>query len=151
MSFSNQTAGSFVALRGENCNLTNVSGLKSLRTMDGIDLVSVGSKTEKLLNDYQLIIKDLQERLAKLEKMPSSQGPVVGPPGPKGDKGDPGIDGEPGIDGKSVQGPIGPRGPKGRSELKELQDIDLNGVADGAFLMWNATKNVWVPSNPDDS
>lgn len=137
MSFSNQSAGCFVALRGENCNLTNVEGLKTLKTATGIDLVSIGSRLEHALAESQMQIKDLTERLAKLE------GEGVGK---EGGKGEDGIDGRDGLQGGvGPSGAQGPRGPRGKVEkLQDVGDIDLDGLADGAVLEWNASKKKWV-------
>lgn len=135
---TNQIAGSFVALRGENCNLTNVGGLKSLVTAGGIDLVSIGSRLEHALASAELKIEELTERLAKLESNGIGQGEsgqdgrdgLAGPPGPKG--------------------PVGPRGPRGKVEkLQDVGDIDLNGLSDGAVLEWSGERKTWVVSLPE--
>lgn len=140
MSFSNQIAGSFVALRGENCNFTNVDGLKSLRTSDGVDLVTIGVRLENALMESYKKIEDLTARLSKLE----SAG--VGKPGEPGKDGK---DGEPGRDGiqgpKGDPGPQGPRGPRGKVEkLQDIEDVNLDGLVDGAILVWSADKKQWV-------
>lgn len=145
MSFSNQVAGSFVALRGENCNFTNVDGLRSLRTSDGVDLVSIGSRLEETLIEYQKIIQDLSARLKKLEL------DGVGKPGTPGKDGK---DGEPGRDGvqgpKGDPGPQGPRGPRGKVEkLQDVDDVNLDGLVDGSILVWSGEKKQWVVEIPE--
>ena len=136
---TNQIAGSFVALRGENCNLTNVGGVKSLVTEGGIDLVSIGSRLEHALATAEMQITELTARLAKLE----ADG--VGKPGADGE---PGIDGRDGLAGPAgPKGVAGPRGPRGKVEmLQDVGDIDLNGLADGAVLEWSADRKKWVVS-----
>lgn len=140
MSFSNQVSGSFLALRGENCNLTNVEGLRSLKTSTGIDLVSIGSQLEHALAESQMKVKELEERLAKLEI------------GGVGKAGEPGVDGRDGLTGskgdKGDTGPVGPQGPRGpRGKVEKMQDIgdvDLNGLDDGAVLEWSSDRKMWV-------
>lgn len=140
MSFSNQTAGSFLALRGENCNLTNVEGLKTLKTAAGLDLVSIGSRLEHALAESQMRIQELEDRLFKLE----AEG--VGKPGEPGKDGEDGRDGLTGPRGEpGPPGPQGPRGPRGKVEkLQDIGDVDLNGLDDGAVLEWNAERKCWV-------
>lgn len=138
---TNQIAGSFVALRGENCNLTTIGGVKSLITESGVDLVSIGSRVESSLVAAEAKIQELTERLAKLE------GEGVGKPGNDGNDGNDGRDGLQGPAGPS--GVAGPRGPRGKMEkLQDVGDVDLNGLADGAILEWNADKKSWVVSLP---
>jgi hypothetical protein len=139
---TNQIAGSFVALRGENCNLTNVGGVKSLVTDQGIDLVSIGSRLEHALATAELRIEELTERLSKLE----SDG--VGQPGKDGEDGQDGRDGLAGPAGP--KGPAGPRGPRGKVEkLQDVGDIDLNGLSDGAVLEWSGDRKMWVVAVPE--
>lgn len=131
---TNQIAGSFVALRGENCNLTKIGGVKSLITHEGVDLVNIGST-----------INDLVDRLAKLEANGLGKSGADGKPGPEGPEGKPGLDGTDGRDGLQ-----GPRGPKGKVEkLQDVSDVDLNGLVDGAVLEWSAAKKKWVVSLVD--
>ena len=134
MSFSNQSAGSFVALRGENCNFTNIEGLKVLKTFNGVDLVNIGTRLENTLVEYTTKIKELEDRLSALEVAGVGK---EGPPGPSGTNG---LDGEQG-----EQGRTGPRGPRGKvDKLADIGDINLNGLDDGAVLEWNSEKSVWV-------
>lgn len=142
---TNQIAGSFVALRGENCNLTTIGGVKSLVTHGGIDLVSIGSRLEHALVTAELKIAELTERLAKLEAG------GVGKPGKDGADGTPGIDGRDGLQGPpGGKGVPGPRGPRGKVEkLQDIGDIDLNGLGDGAILEWSASASKWVVSLPE--
>ncbi len=132
---SNQIAGSFQALRGETCNFTNVAGIKSLLTLDNVDLVTIGNRIEKVLDDNERQITDLMERLEKLEK----EG-----------MGKPGRDGEDGRDG--AQGPVGkgvpgPRGPRGKVEkMQDIGDVNLDGLDEGAVLTWSVAEKSWVVS-----
>ena len=92
---TNQIAGSFLALRGENCNLTNVNGVKSLVTDENIDLVTIGKQLSETLETIESRLSDITERLNKLE----TQGSMVrtGPPGPRGPPGEKGTRGEAGL------------------------------------------------------
>ena len=136
---TNQIAGSFVALRGENCNLTTIGGVKSLVTEGGIDLVTIGSRLEHALSTAELKIAELTERLSKLE----ANG--VGTTGTTGNDGNDGRDGLQGASGP--KGAIGPRGPRGKVEkLQDVGDIDLDGLVDGAVLEWNNERKMWIVS-----
>ena len=97
---TNQIAGSFVALRGENCNLTTIGGVKSLVTDEGIDLVSIGSKLEHAIVTLEMKVQTLSEKLDK---------------------------------------------------LSNIGDVDLDGLADGAILEWNAQSKKWVVALSESS
>ena len=75
---SNEIAGSFLALRGENCNFTNVGGLKSLCTENGLDLVT-------LVTTFENRCKVLEHKISELEKNSKAAG--TGPAGPAGSAG----------------------------------------------------------------
>lgn len=155
MSFSNQIAGSFVALRGEKCNFTNVDGVKTLTTDTGIDLVSIGTRLENMLKGSEERIVELEARISELEnggstipedlearlkKVEENSG-VPGPPGMDG------MDGRDGLQGPA--GPTGPRGPRGKVEkLQDIGDIDLNGLQEGGMLEWNGSK--WIVTLPEE-
>lgn len=68
---SNEVAGSFLALRGENCNFTSIGGVKSLRTDAGVDLVSLGNRIDALLNSVETKLKNIEQRLTTLENRPA--------------------------------------------------------------------------------
>ena len=153
MSFSNQIAGSFVALRGEKCNFTNVDGVKTLTTDTGIDLVSIGTRLEGMLRSSEERMVGLERRIlelenmgmipddleARLKKVEENSG-VPGPPGMDG------MDGRDGLQGPT--GPTGPRGPRGKVEkLQDIGDVDLNGLQEGGMLEWNGSK--WIVTLPD--
>lgn len=145
---TNQIAGSFVALRGENCNLTTIGGVKSLITENGIDLVSISTGIETTLLETKKTIKELTERLNKLETLGISE---------RGKDGIDGNDGRDGLQGSSGEkGQTGPRGPRGKVEkLQDVGDIDLDGLGDGATLQWNSDRKKWVivpsPSSQTDN
>lgn len=134
---TNEIAGSFVALRGEKCNLTSISGVKSLVTDQDIDLVALGTRYETALVSMEIQITELTERLKILEV------------GGLGKEGPPGIDGQDGRDGISgpsgPKGAQGPRGPRGKLEkVQDIGDVDLDGLDDGSILAWNASRKTWV-------
>lgn len=136
---SNEVAGSFLALRGENCNFTNIGGLRSLRTENGIDLVALGGKIDTVISSFESKIKALEQKIAELEKNGSGK---VGPPGPAGPAGPSGKDGRDGKDGKDA------KGAKGKSDkLGDIDDVDLTGLTDGSLLEWNASVKKWVVLN----
>ena len=119
---SNEIAGSFLALRGENCNFTNVGGLKSLCTENGLDLVT-------LVTTFENRCKVLEHKISELEKnsKAAGTGPAgsAGPAGPRGDS--------------------GAKGPKGKTDkLEEIGDVDLTGLMDGSLLEWNADSKKWT-------
>lgn len=131
---TNEIAGSFVALRGENCNLTKISGVQSLITDNDIDLVSLGTRYENALVAMEIQIKELKDKIAILEK----EG--LGKEGPPGEDGRDGVAGPAG-----PRGPVGPRGPRGKVEkVQDIGDVDLDGLDDGSILAWNAARKTWV-------
>jgi hypothetical protein len=137
---TNQIAGSFVALRGENCNFTSISGVKSLTTTNGIDIVSIGERLENAMTYIETKMADLETKIKNIEKNKTQ-----GPRGPKGEQGPPGPTGDPGIDGRD--GLAGARGMRGKiDKLRDIGDINLDGIEDGAVLEWNAKAKRWVIS-----
>jgi hypothetical protein len=68
---SNEVAGSFLALRGENCNFTSIGGVKSLRTDAGVDLVSLGNRIDSLLSGIETKLKNIEQRITSLETRPA--------------------------------------------------------------------------------
>lgn len=136
-------------LRGEQCNLTNVVGVKSLKTSGGFDLVEIATNFNKTVMSLQETISDLSMRLDNLEKngltstatsnTPGPAGPQgpAGPAGPQGPKGDTGPRGPEG-----PEGPMGPRGPKIKS-IGELGDvfIDKDKLEDGVLLVGRFDEN----------
>ena len=138
---SNEIAGSFMALRGENCNFTTIGGVKSLRTEQGIDLVNIGSRVENTLSSLEMQLSSILERIRLLEE----NGVGKSEPGPPGEDG---IDGRDGISGATGPvGPAGPRGPRGKVEkLQDVADVNLDGLEDGAILEWNSSSKQWVVS-----
>ena len=136
---SNEIAGSFLALRGENCNFTRIGGVKALTTDDGLDLVTIGSRLESALASAQIQIEELNQRILELEKNGSGK---AGPRGPAGPEGPEGPQGDKGDDGAT-----GPRGTKGKvDKVSELVDVDLSDLQDGGVLEWNGQSKKWVVS-----
>jgi hypothetical protein len=145
-------AGTDAAIKGEQCTLMHIRGVKSMLDSKGNDLLGMilngsgsGSK------DLELVVTTILQRLDRVEKflqsipseVLSGSGTGSGEKGEKGDKGpkgDKGDEGEPG-----PQGPQGPRG-KGASKLTDLSDVNLDGLDDGAILMWSAKDGKWIVS-----
>ena len=127
-------------IRGEMANLTNIAGVKSLKTKGGLEIVALAENFNTNLTKMSEIIADLSARVKAMETAPSG----VGPAGPAGPPGPPGRDGTDGIDGRDgLQGAPGPRGPRGKVErLGDISDVDLNGVQDGCILVFRDKK--WV-------
>lgn len=71
---TNEVAGSFLALRGENCNFTSIGGVKSLRTESGVDIISIANKIDNLLTNIENKLKNMEQRLAVLETTKVSVG-----------------------------------------------------------------------------
>jgi hypothetical protein len=125
---TNQISASYLALRGENCNLTNIDGVERLKTVNGIDLVTVGARLEHSLSTLEIQMSKIIERMNILE----ARGP-----GLQGPRGTPGATGATGLQ--------GPKGIRGKVEkLQDVVDVDLNGLEDGSLLEWNASKKKWV-------
>ena len=140
---NNQESLQAVRLRGEVCNLTEIHGVRTLKTKAGTDLVTIAEGLHEQLLKFSEIISDLTERVKELEinGVKDSSAPKDGVPGPPGPKCETGPAGDDGRDG--LQGPAGPRGPRGKVEqLGDIADIDLNGVQDGCVLVRRGKK--WV-------
>jgi hypothetical protein len=137
--------GNFVGLKGENCTLLKVRGVKILEDEYGVDLLKLirkgGSSNS---SDIEAALSNLLARLDAVEKYlqnmppPAAATGVAGPRGPKGDKGEDGEPGEPGAQ--------GPRGAAGAKSFKELSDVNLDGLDDGAIMVWSAKEKKWVVS-----
>ena len=110
---TSEIAISAVTLRGETCNFTDITGVRTLKTKAGTDLVNIAEGLHEQLLKFTEILNDLNDRVEKIEKDGgggSGTPGAVGPPGPSGTPGSSGTDGEDGKDGLSVTGPRGPRG-----------------------------------------
>ena len=149
---SSEIAVSAVTLRGETCNFTDITGVRTLKTKAGTDLVNIAEGLHEQLLKFTEILNDLSERVEKIEKDGgggSGTPGAPGPPGPAGPRGADGVDGEDGKDGLSVTGPRGPRGKASSSQVRDLTDVDLNGLTDGAILVFRGDK--WCVEAPDES
>jgi hypothetical protein len=143
---------SAVHIRGETCNLTNIVGVNSLKTTDGMDIVRISASISQVLSKFAELIDDLTARVKYLEEHGSGGGVPgpAGPPGPQGIAGPPGRDGKNGEQGE--QGPMGPRGPKIK-DLRELANVDMSKADDGALLVLRFTddgKEKWVATVPEE-
>lgn len=136
----------FIALKGENCKLMKIRGVQELRDEYGTDLLAMirnggGTGGGATSSDVEATLANLLSRLDAVENYLQNTN-VQGTPGPKGDRGDKGETGENGRDGLD-----GARGPRGKVEkLRDVEDVDLNGLADGAILVWSAEDKKWVVS-----
>lgn len=137
-------------LKGQLCNLTEIYGVKTLKTKSGTDLVLIAEGLAEQLAKFSEILNDLTERIEKVELNGAPGG--AGKDGVPGVPGPPGRDGVDGVDGRDgLQGPAGPRGPRGKAgELRDLADVDLNGVSEGSFLVYRGKKFVVETSEEDD-
>lgn len=137
------------------------TGLEKIITSDGIDIVKVirelkgtcapSSNTnekcslfENKINYLENEIKNLQNIVQSLRNT-SQQGipGPQGPPGPRGERGEKGEQGEPGEPG--LQGPKGKDAKAVR--VRDLVDVDLNGVEEGAVLVYK--NGTFVPIVPE--
>lgn len=136
--------GNFQALKGENCTLLKIRGVKILEDDQGRDLLKIlrsgggGADSSEITAALTNVLQRIDTIEKYLQTMPP---PSAGVKGPKGDKGDKGEDGEPG-----EPGPQGPRGKDGAKTLSALTDVNLDGLEDGAVLVWSAKDKKWVVS-----
>lgn len=131
------------AIKGENCTLMHIRGVKTFESSDGVDLLKLLKKggTRDSGVDVDKTIMNLLNRVDTLEKfiknMPMGTGAagVAGPAGKDGEQGETG-----------AVGAQGPRGKDGAKTLAELKDVCLDGLDDGDVLMWSASKKQWITS-----
>ncbi len=128
------------AIKGENCTLMHIRGVKTFESSDGVDLLKLlkkgGARDSGV--DVDKTIMNLLNRVDTLEKFIKNMSMGgVGPMGPAG---------PPGSDGESITGAQGPRGKDGAKTISELKDVCLDGLDDGDVLMWSASKKQWITS-----
>ena len=127
------------AIKGENCTLMHIRGVKTFESSDGVDLLKLlkkgGARDSSM--DVDKTIMNLLNRVDTLEKF------IKNIPMGTGEKGDKGDTGEPG---ESITGAQGPRGKDGAKTLAELKDVCLDGLDDGDVLVWSASKKQWITS-----
>lgn len=133
--------GNFQGLKGENCTLLKIRGIKVLEDDQGHDLLKMlrkggGSGSSEL----ETVVSNLLQRIDAVEKyLQNMPAPSKGIPGPQGEQGE--------------MGPVGPAGPKGKDGAKTLSaltDVNLDGLTDGAVLTWSAKDKKWVVGVEDD-
>ena len=172
---TNEISGSFVTLRGERCNFTQIHGVDVLKTRAGTDLVTIADglhenlkkmaemvaalETEVHLLKTKPVVEGLDQKLAEFHQRIhacESRHGVQGPAGPEGPAGRDGKDGKNGRDGKDgadgeegSSGPVGPAGPAGKRDLKmqDLKDVDYKNIAEGCILVYRNSK--WVMEVPE--
>jgi hypothetical protein len=136
--------GNFQGLKGENCTLLKIRGVRVLEDDQGRDLLKIlrgGGGADS--SEITVALTNLVQRITTIENyLQTMPAPSAGVKGPKGDKGDKGDDGEPGEPGP--QGPAGPKGKDGAKTLSALTDVNLDGLEDGASLIWSAKDKKWV-------
>jgi len=128
------------ALKGENCTLMHIRGVKTFEASDGTDLLKLLKKGVNKDSgvDVDKTIMNLLNRVDTLEKFIKNipvANTIAGPAGPVG------CDGE-----KGDTGPQGPRGKDGAKTMFELKDVCLDGLDDGDVLMWSSNKKQWITS-----
>jgi hypothetical protein len=131
---NNSETVSATSIHGENCNLTNIVGVRSLKTQNNVDIVDMAEGIHKTLVQLTGKINELDEKCRFLEKQlkeSNVQGPP-GPAGPAGPSGPAGPAGQRGLDGDA--GPMGPRGPKIK-ELHEISNVDISNAEEGSILV----------------
>ena len=137
--------GNFQGLKGENCTLLKIRGVKVLEDENGVDLLKLlrkGGGGGSSSSELETVMTNLLQRIDTIEKyLQTLPPPSAGSKGPKGDKGEQGEQGEPG-----EQGPQGAKGKDGAKTLAALGDVNLDGLDDGAVLTWSAKDKKWVVS-----
>jgi hypothetical protein len=136
--------GNFQGLKAENCTILKLRGLKVLEDDQGHDLLKLlrkgGGGGSGGSSELEAVVTNLLQRIDAIEKyLQNMPPPAAGIKGPKGDQGEPGETGEPG-----PVGPAGPRGKDGAKTLSALTDVNLDGLDDGATLLWSAKDKKWV-------
>lgn len=132
-------SGGYKALRGENCTLTHVRGLKTLEDDNGVDLLKLIKKavSKSSDSDTDSSILNMMSRLESLEKYVKNMPVASGVPGPRGEKGE---------DGEGTKGDQGPRGKDGAKMLSEMKDVCLDGLDDGMILVYSEKDKKWMAS-----
>lgn len=142
--------GNFIGLKGENCTLLKIRGVKILEDDQGNDIIkmmrkeinSTGSSSE-----LEVVVTNLLQRLDTVEKYLKTLG--KGERGERGEKGEQGEQGEPGE--KGEQGIQGAKGKDGAKTLSALTDVNLDGLEDGATLVYSAKQKKFVVGLPEEN
>jgi hypothetical protein len=130
-------AGNFIGLKGENCTLLKINGVKVLKDENGVDILKLLRAKGSGASSSEL--DSISQRLTAIETyLQTLPQPTAGPRGPIGPSGEQGEKGE--------QGPAGPKGKDGASTIAALKDVNLDGLDDGAMLVWSAKDKKWVVS-----
>jgi len=121
---SNEISGSFMSLRGQTCNFTNIEGVSSLNTKSGVDLVNIADGLHESLSSFQKTMNDLLDRVKKLE----ANGPNVATEEP-------------------LMGPAGKDGRDAKAfKLEELKNVKVpaGDLKDGSMLAYSLKDKVWI-------
>jgi hypothetical protein len=154
---SSENAGCFTHVQSDyatldRCSLRSINGVESLTTKAGTNLVNIADGLHESLMKFQTVLTDLTDRIKRLENASATapalptdlldrisrleaKAPVPGPKGDKGDKGDVGDSGRDGLQGA--------RGPK-VDQLRDIKDINLDGLCDGAILVYSEAKKQFL-------
>jgi hypothetical protein len=135
--------GNFIGLKGENATLLKIRGVKVLEDEYGVDLLKALRKGASAgSSELDVTVATLLQRIDTIEKyLQTMPPPSAGVKGPKGDKGEDGEAGEPGI-----AGPQGAKGKDGARSISEMKDVNLDGLDDGAILVWSSKDKKFVVS-----
>jgi len=142
MALNGQTS----SLRGVHCKLDNITGVKSLVTTKGVDIVDIAENFSTQLDKFNSVLSDLSHRISRLEKnnnSPQENGPLLMSISDRLKKF------EELLDGDELRGRTGPQGPKGEAgprgpkveNLHDVKDVVVDGVTDGSILVRRG--NVW--------
>ena len=154
MPINGEQCASFLGIKGENCSFLNIRGVKVLRDEFGNDLLSIirtgisGQSNsnssvnnmlgrldsiEKFLQDMpvqapvsQDLEKKLMAKISALEKTIQELSIEAGTPGPPG-----------------IQGA---KGASGAKTMQALEDVNLDGLDDGAMMVWSSKQKKWIIS-----
>jgi len=136
--------GNFQGCKIENGTILKLRGLKVLEDDQGNDLLKLLRKGggSSGSSELEAVVTNLLQRIDTVEKylqnMPPPSTGIKGPKGDKGDQGEPGEQGEPGAQGA--------KGRDGAKTMSALTDVNLDGLDDGAVLVWSARDKKWVVS-----
>lgn len=133
--------GHFMGLKGENCTLMKIRGVQILEDSYGNDILALVRNGGSGSNSSELesALSTMSQRIEAIEKyLQNLPNPTQGPKGDQGEPGEPGEQGDP--------GPQGPRGRDGAKTVAALSDVNLDGLDDGAILVWSSKEKKWVVS-----
>jgi hypothetical protein len=135
MPINGEKSGDFLGIKGENCNFIRVKGLRVLEDEFGNDLLKIirgGISSGGASSEIKTSISNILLRLEAMEKFLQNMPNTATNATPEVIQGPPGIQ--------------GPRGAPGAKKLSELTDVNLDGLDDGAILVWSSKDKKFVVS-----